>query len=125
MERVSPCQGVSLPNLYDELYRRADAVLKRINPCQIENADGYVSCVASRAGRECQGELCCSRCNHLGVDGCRVQALACKLWLCWYVQGTARGRQAAQELAVLQKVSQKAGLWPKYRASKESHFRIL
>ncbi len=28
------------------------------------------------------GHGCCQGCSHLGVKGCSVQALACKLWVC-------------------------------------------
>lgn len=86
-----------LPIIYDNLYQRAAAVIARINPCEIQIIDGKATCHASRNGHE-NDELCCGGCRHLGAQGCTVKALACKLWLCWEVGKTEKGRLAQQEL---------------------------
>jgi len=57
---------------YDKLCQRADAILKKFNPCNIKR------------GR-CSGGRrypCCDDCEFLSKKGCTEKSLACKLWLC-------------------------------------------
>ena len=60
--------------LYDRLYNHADKLLKRHNPCKIENGE----CIL--------GKPCCNNCKHLTKDGCDVKCLMCKLHLCWKIR---------------------------------------
>lgn len=64
--------------IYNNLYDRATALLKRFNPCNI--CDG----VCERYRRGLGRNFCCSNpeCVYLGPDGCRVRALRCLLWTC-------------------------------------------
>ena len=86
-----------LSSKYDDLYRRGQEILARHNPCQIQQGhDGSVSCYASR--KDPNRGMCCGGCQHLTSHGCRVNSLACKLWLCYEVKGTPAGRAAMLEL---------------------------
>ena len=91
-----------LSHKYDRLYSRAEAILKRDNPCQIQHGpDGLVSCrdtrrlAANRYGPipiAKQQALCCKGCQYLGSAGCTVKSLICKVWLCgcaWDASRTA------------------------------------
>ncbi len=61
---------VDLSYAYDLLYEIAESAMEMFNPCQIKD------------GKCRAGEFCCDGCKHLGRNGCRVKALACKVWLC-------------------------------------------
>lgn len=74
--------------VYDAIYYLADLILKKHNPCLVVplcNIEEHkrnrhsVSCI-SRGG----GYTCCSSCRYLGINGCKVKCLACKLFLCYY-----------------------------------------
>jgi len=77
--------------VYDDLFKRGKEVIAELNPCKIQIADGKVSCTAVRGevggsynGYQGQtsGNLCCGGCKYLTAKGCKVNCLACKLWLC-------------------------------------------
>jgi hypothetical protein len=78
--------------VYDALYYLADLMLKKHRPCQIEQVENVsptpyniVSCLQRRELNLGEG-TCCS-CNYLGMKGCTVKALGCKLFLCDYILG--------------------------------------
>jgi hypothetical protein len=56
--------------VYDELWQKADEILKKFNPCNIKKGQ----CLA--------GYPCCGGCEFLSKKGCTEKSLACKLWLC-------------------------------------------
>lgn len=58
--------------LHDRLYRHADKLIKKHNPCEVKN------------GKCIYGEFCCNDCEHLTKNGCSVNCLMCKLHLCWF-----------------------------------------
>jgi len=66
--------------IYNDLYERADALMRRFNPCNV--CDG----VCERFRRGEGKNFCCSAdtkgCVYLGPEGCRVKALRCKIWVC-------------------------------------------
>jgi len=68
--------GKTLTQIYDELYELADGIIKKYNPCKFSN------------GRCAGGIGCCNGCRYLFSTGCSVKALACKLWICWNLEGT-------------------------------------
>lgn len=84
-----------LESIYDALYEKADKLIKKYNPCQVQITNSgkksCVSCIASR-NKEREGnwtikgqenQLCCSGCKFLGPNGCQAEkTLTCKLWLC-------------------------------------------
>lgn len=60
--------------LHDRLYRHADKLIKKHNPCEIKN------------GKCIYGEPCCTDCEHLTKNGCSVNCLRCKLYLCRFAR---------------------------------------
>jgi hypothetical protein len=72
--------------VYDALYYLADLMLKKHNPCAIKllkskkgkRTRHSVICIAEG------GYTCCRSCHYLGINGCKVKCLACKLFLCSY-----------------------------------------
>jgi hypothetical protein len=118
---------------HDDAYKRGQAVLAKYNPCALrKEADGTYSCYESRTKKEKQAG-CCEGCEHLGSDGCTVQAVACKLWLCHTVKGTSEGHDAATELFEIERDLREAwqptgfnsSYYPWLRASREkleAHF---
>jgi len=65
-----------LSAIFDDLYDRASAVVKKYNPCKVENG----TCMA---GRKIETGLCCTGCRHLGPNGCTTKSLICRMWLCY------------------------------------------
>jgi len=59
-----------LSKQYDKLYNEGQKILDAYNPCMANKA----VCL--------EGERCCTRCRHLGINGCKIKCLICKLWLC-------------------------------------------
>lgn len=57
--------------LHDRLYRHADKLIKKHNPCEIKDR----KCIV--------GKCCCDNCDHLTENGCGVKCLRCKLYLCY------------------------------------------
>lgn len=57
--------------LYDELWHIADDLLKKYDPCKL---DEHGSCI--------RGVNCCVDCKYLTDTGCSIKCLSCKLWLC-------------------------------------------
>lgn len=110
---------------YDELYQRGKAVLEKYNLCKIRReADGSVSCFSSRKGNHGPG-LCCSGCRHLGDQGCTVESLACKLWLCYDLQQTRLGKKVQQELDAIKLEGWKKNITFTIRASKQENLNGL
>lgn len=66
-----PPKTKELSDLYDTLFRTADLILRKYNPCGFSSAKGCRN-----------GAYCCEPCDHLGSRGCAVKSLPCKLWLC-------------------------------------------
>jgi hypothetical protein len=69
-----------LEKKFDELYAGANAVLKGHNPCQIRGG----ACYSMRHFPEQHKNepFCCTGCKHLGPEGCTVESLYCRLWIC-------------------------------------------
>lgn len=57
--------------LYNRLYDISNFLLKKYNPCKIENDH----CIMSK-------NFCCIGCKYLTNKGCSVKCLWCKLWMC-------------------------------------------
>ena len=81
--------------LYDKLYKIADFLLKKHNPCKFSNG----KCGGSKSHMFKEG--CCVGCNYLKEDGCSVKALYCKLWVC----GTVNTDTLYMQLNVLKKIA--------------------
>lgn len=93
---------------YLRLYKKADEILSRPdNPCQIKAEGNEVTCVVTRSGRSGRSfappnTLCCTGCEHLGPQGCKVQALGCKLGWCFCTHSTIEGMHVQDHPAFLE-----------------------
>jgi hypothetical protein len=76
---------------FEELYAKAEVILKRYNPCAISIVNGKISCIdcgiQSRSSffkPAVPNFLCCKGCKfHDIIKGCTAEKpLTCKLWLC-------------------------------------------
>jgi len=64
--------------IFNNLYDRTLQLLVDYDPC-------HVSGGACERHRRREGEnFCCVNCKYLGIGGCTVKALQCKLWVCSY-----------------------------------------
>lgn len=129
--------GMSQPDLYSKLYRIAQSIIKAENPCQIRVEDGIVSCIDTRAyadkyGKDAENKkalllhqqtLCCTGCADLGPEGCRVEALSCKVWICWELRKQRPDVDSA--LMAVTGAARNAELPLLIRTSKEDTFRRL
>ena len=62
--------------VYDFLYIFADRLIKKYNPCNIqESRSGIATCT-------CDLDTCCGGCKYISIHGCTVACLGCKLALC-------------------------------------------
>lgn len=114
---------------YDRLYDEAARILREDDPCQIRrDPDGIVRCTSVRAKmkmksyaymRTQQTQLCCTSCKHLGPEGCTVQSLCCKVWLC---DGLRETDTAAKLRAVERKATVKGVPIGFFRTPKEVAF---
>ena len=80
---------------YDEISELLDNWTKYINPCNVKNENGFVTCVNYPNGSS-NNLLCCakteqvsknnlfnSNCKHHDCNkGCTVNSLSCKQWFC-------------------------------------------
>lgn len=103
-----------LSDLHDRIYNEADKLIKEYNPCNIHKlSNGRLSCADNPDGYD-RNMLCCSACNEPGDgighwdNGCTVECLACKLFLC----STARknNEELSAKLYNLQRIVEKTGL---------------
>ena len=85
--------------LYDALYAEAGNLLRINNPCKWK--DG--KCAGYKDG-------CCGGCAHLGPNGCTVEALACKLWLCHLIRYKPENKPVVIALETLKHVGIAMGL---------------
>lgn len=87
---------------YDVLFAEAVTALHRHNPCRWENG----TCIAMRAGQE-GPQACCQGCGHLTDQGCSVEAITCKVWLCDYVRQQPENQVIATILDTLNMAARK------------------
>lgn len=96
--------------IYDRLYAMAGKVLDKHQPCATCGKCEYF-------GGRTRG--CCEGCPFLSPQGCTIQSLGCKLWLCHDERFELRGRGAPKwwlhprvrhQLARLQRIADKHDL---------------
>lgn len=110
---IRASEPLTRERVYSSLYQQGGAFLKMYNPCQI-------------TGKECtRGNVdwCCSGCPDLGPNGCTVEALACKLWLC--EEARKHSPEAAIALKALSYTAYGLGIPMGFRASKEKNFQEI
>lgn len=107
----------TLSEKYDEIYSKAEIIIKSINPCEINYEDG--SC------RRGKSRFCCDGCSHLSDTGCTTKPLFCKLWFCSPASDyiATKHPYEAEELNKLIKEAESYRLLH-YRASKEESMKI-
>jgi len=69
-----------LERKFDELYAAAMETLKGFNPCQIRGGACYS--IRTFPERHKNAPFCCTGCPHLGPEGCTVESIYCRLWIC-------------------------------------------
>lgn len=94
---------IPISNAYDGLYRVAQDILRTHNPCNIRVEDGVKVCNGNLAA-------CCRGCKHLTTNGCSVQALGCKLWLCHEAEQRPENASVTIMLASLKTAGYAIGL---------------
>ena len=69
-----------LEKKFDQLYAAADEAMKREDPCKVKAG----ACLSMREYPEnhVNEPFCCTGCKHLGPQGCTVQSLHCRVWVC-------------------------------------------
>jgi hypothetical protein len=90
-----------LSAFYDELYKKAEAILEKYDPCG--------PCGSYK-------KYCCEFCDYLSRSGCATKSLSCKLYLC--DAAIERSRQCFSELVPLIKEAYKYSLVG-FQATKE------
>ena len=93
---------------HDLLYGAAEIAIGIFDPCQVKE------------GKCRRGNFCCDGCKHLGLKGCKVQALACKVWLCDEALTSSENAKCKMVLKAIGKMADRLNL-NGYRFSKEEN----
>ncbi len=101
---------IDLSSMYDLLYKRAAQAMSLFNPCRI------------RAGLCLRGDFCCQECFHLGSQGCTVESLACKVWLCRKAAKTRGNETCRKILETIGEIADQLKI-NGYRCSKEENLK--
>jgi hypothetical protein len=102
-----------LSDLHDKVYDIADKLIKEHNPCNIHKLDnGKIGCTNHPDG-DYNNMLCCSDCRTTTEEGywdngCTVECLGCKLYLCSAAR--RNNRELSDKLYNLQRTVEKAGM---------------
>ena len=72
----------SLERRFDRLYAQASQLLGKHKPCAIEGGSCYSMRTDPARHRRMRMDFCCGGCTHLGPQGCTVESLHCKLFIC-------------------------------------------
>ena len=104
--------------LYDILLNIGQQILNHYDPCAWRDGE----CRRMRSS-EPDAEVCCKGCAHLATNGCTVQSLACKLWLCG--DPSNQSKECMNELRIVRMVADFCGIPYKDRKSKEEDFSGL
>ncbi len=104
--------------LYDVLIALGQLTLNQYNPCDWINE----KCRRMRSSKNDKDEGCCVECEHLGANGCTVESLACKLWLCEDQRDVFR--ECEIELKVLRQVADYCSIPYEMRRSREENFTL-
>ncbi len=83
--------------VHSQLYRLASRLLTRHKAC--------ATCKVGCPTRQYTMSWCCKGCPHLSPQGCTVEALACKLWLCYREEDRQREGRLEARLRRLQAIA--------------------
>jgi len=71
--------------MFDYLYSEASKLMEEYDPCKIKDGEcerGRRIKKGTWRGWAAHENFCCYDCKYLTDNGCSVQALWCKLWVC-------------------------------------------
>jgi len=85
-----------LEKKFDRLYSQAMSLLKDHDPCAVRGGACYSMRVAPE--RHTKMAFCCGGCPHLKEDGCSVESLYCRLWLCEPLEKANQHREQGQRV---------------------------
>lgn len=106
---------------YSEIYVKAQEIIDRHTPCKItKHGNGEVSCLSYKE----PGHICCIGCEYLGLNGCRVKCLGCKMNLCSYIKFHTKS-PATKELDTLRAKILYPGYLLRIRTNKEDAMRTV
>lgn len=92
------------------LYKLASRVLERSNPCggcPVKKA----KCSTLSRERHYSKEWCCSGCKYSSENGCTVEALGCKLYLCYGGPSKHASNYVRKRLHTLQLIADEYNVW--------------
>jgi hypothetical protein len=72
----------ALEKRFDRLYAEAGRLLGVHQPCAIRDGSCYSMRTDPERHRRMRMAFCCGGCTHLGPQGCTVESLHCKLFIC-------------------------------------------
>jgi hypothetical protein len=102
--------------LYEVLIAIGQQALDYYNPCDWRNG----KCRRMRSSEDDEG--CCGGCQHLGDEGCTVESLGCKLWLCEDQRDVFK--ECEIELKVLRQIADYCGIPYEMKRSREEDFTL-
>jgi hypothetical protein len=75
-----PLTRAQLEKKFDRLYAAADQAMRDHDPCAVRGGQ----CYSMREYPELHKRMpfCCGGCRYLGPQGCTVESLHCRLWVC-------------------------------------------
>lgn len=81
---------------FDALYAAADKAMTDHDPCAVRGG----ACYSMREYPELHKKMpfCCGGCKHLGPQGCTVQSLHCRLWVCGPLDWANIGRDGKKRV---------------------------
>lgn len=94
--------------VYDKLYALAAKILDKSRACSTCPI-GSCTKFLGRFTETYTKSWCCYGCPHLGDNGCTVQALGCKLWLCTKEMGSLPFRWE-KKIAKLEEIAKYYGI---------------
>jgi hypothetical protein len=89
-----PLTRPQLEAKFDALYAAADQAMKDHDPCAVRGGQ----CYSMREFPQLHTRMpfCCGGCKHLGPQGCTVESLHCRLWVCGPIDWEQKQRKAGK-----------------------------
>ena len=94
----------SKSEIYDDLFERTDRLMKKYNPCNVQNGQcrkGDPCCTAESHDDNLENNTC----KYLKIpEGCSIKSLTCRLWLCGIESELAKDPKYKSFLSELQQL---------------------
>jgi len=71
---------INKEQILEDLSNQIDELKKKINPCKSSITENGFKCIADASC--CVGYPSGDKCEHLGDNGCKINCICCKMWLC-------------------------------------------